>query len=70
MLHKAGLARIRCRDLRHTAAALFLACGINPKVLSEMLGHSSIAITLGLSGHVTPDMQQQAAATMEMALRR
>src|SRR5260370_12645770 len=69
LLNKAGLPRIRLHDLRHTAATLLLARGINPKVVSEMLGHSSIAITLGLYGHVTPHMQHQAAATMEAALR-
>jgi hypothetical protein len=34
----------------------------------EMLGHSSIAITLSLHGHVTPHMQQQAEDTMDRVL--
>ena len=54
-----------CR-LRHTVATLLFAERINPKVVSEMLGHSDIAVTLGLYGHVTPPMQQDAANAMDM----
>lgn len=67
-VRRAGLPVIRFHDLRHTAATLLLARGVNPKVVSEMLGHSSVAVTLTLYGHVTPHMQQEAAATMEQAL--
>ncbi len=69
MLRRAGLPSIYFHDLRHTAATLLLARGVNPKVVSEMLGHSSVAITLGLYGHVTPHMQRQAATTMDAVLR-
>ncbi len=57
--------RIRFHDLRHTAATLLFAQSINPKVVSEMLGHPDIAITLSLFGHVTPQMQKEAADTMD-----
>ncbi len=60
LLKKAGLPRIRFHDLRHTVATLLFAQRVNPKVVSEMLGHSDIAITLGLYGHVTPPMQREA----------
>jgi integrase len=66
LLEKASLPRIRFHDLRHTVATLLFAQRINPKVVSEMLGHSDIAITLGLYGHVTPPMQQEAANAMDM----
>jgi integrase len=65
VLNKAGLPRIRFHDLRHTAATLLFAQLVNPKIVSEMLGHSDIAITLGLYGHVTPPMHQQAADTVD-----
>jgi integrase len=64
-LRAAQLPLVRFHDLRHTAATLLLARGVNPKVVSEMLGHSSVAITLGLYGHVTPHMQRHAAQTMD-----
>ncbi len=38
------------------------------KVVSEMLGHASITITLNTYAHVLPDMQDSAAEAMEAAL--
>ena len=69
LLERVGLPRIRFHDLRHTAATLMLGRGIHPKIVSEMLGHSTIGITLDLYSHVTPTMQQQAAAAMDDLLR-
>jgi site-specific recombinase XerD len=46
LLRKAELPRIRFHDLRHTFATLMLLQGVHVKVVSEMLGHSSIALTL------------------------
>jgi integrase len=68
VLARAGLPRIRFHDLRHTAATLMLANGVHPKIVSEMLGHSTTAITLDLYSHVSPHMQQTAAATIDLAL--
>ena len=59
---------MRFHDLRHTAATLLLARGVHPKIVSEMLGHSSIAITLDLYSHVTPTMQRETAAVMDSVL--
>ncbi len=68
MLKRAGLPYIRFHDLRHTAATLLLRQGVNPKIVSEMLGHASVSITLDLYSHVLPDMQQMAAEAMDAAL--
>ncbi len=65
---RAGLPRIRFHDLRHTGATLLLGCGVNPKIVSEMLGHSSVAITLDLYSHVTPTMQREAVTALEGVL--
>jgi integrase len=43
---------------------------VGPKIVSEMLGHSTIAITLDLYSHVTPTMQRDAAAVLDAVLRR
>lgn len=67
-LARAELPRIRFHDLRHTAATLLLSRGIHPKIVSEQLGHSQIAITLDLYSHVTPTMQRDAAAAIESML--
>jgi integrase len=69
LLKQAGLPRIRFHDLRHTAATLLLLQGIHPKVVSEMLGHSQVGITLNLYSHVLPNMQRQASAAMDRLLR-
>jgi integrase len=58
----AGLPPIRLHDLRHTHATLALAAGIHPKVVSERLGHASVAITLDTYSHAIPAMQADAAA--------
>ena len=60
----AGLPKIRLHDMRHTAASLALAMGIHPKVVSERLGHSSVAITLDTYSHLTPGLQEEAAARL------
>jgi integrase len=53
-LEQAGLPPMRFHDLRHTAATLLLSRGLTPKIVSEMLGHASIAITLDIYCHVVP----------------
>ena len=68
LLKRAGLPQIRFHDLRHRCATLLLTRNVNVKIVSEMLGHSTIAITLDTYSHVLPDMRDQAAAAMEEAL--
>jgi integrase len=68
LLRGAGLPDVRFHDLRHTCATLLLTKGVHPKIVSEMLGHSSIAITLDTYSHVIPGMQEVAASAMEDAL--
>jgi integrase len=63
-----GLPMIRFHDLRHTAATLRLANGDHPKVVSEMLGHASIQITLDTYSHVLPSMQRDAADRFDSVL--
>jgi integrase len=68
LLKRAGLPEIRFHDLRHTAATLLLGQGIHPKIVSEMLGHSTVNITLDLYSHVTPTMQREAAKAIDRVL--
>ena len=66
LIQKAGFQpEMRFHDLRHTAATLLLSRGVNIKVVSEMLGHADIAITLRIYAHVIPNMQQVAADVMD-----
>lgn len=64
----AGLPRIRFHSLRHTAASLLLAQGTHPRVVMEMLGHSTIALTMNTYSHVIPALEREAADTMNAIL--
>jgi len=59
---------VRFHDLRHTGATLMLIAGVNPKVVTEMLGHSGVAITLDRYSHVIPTMQEEAGRRMGLLL--
>jgi integrase len=52
LLKRAGLPQIRFHDLRHTAATLLLGKGVHPKIVQEMLGHSTITQTMDTYSHV------------------
>lgn len=66
LLKKAGLpTNTRFHDLRHTAATLLLTKGVHPKIVQELLGHSSISITLDTYSHVLPNMQSEAVRAMD-----
>ncbi len=67
---RAGLPKIRPYDLRHSSASLLLAAGVHPKVVAERLGHSNVNLTLNTYSHVLPNLQQDAANTLEAMLRR
>ena len=64
----AGCRRSASTTYAHTCATLLLTRNVNPKIVSEMLGHSTIAITLDTYSHVLPNMRDQTAAAMEEAL--
>ena len=69
-MERAGLPHIRFHDLRHSAATLLLGQGIHPKLVADMLGHATIAITLDTYSHVLPDLQRVAAEAMDRVLVR
>jgi integrase len=56
-----GLPRLRFHDLRHTCATLLLTQGVHPKVVQELLGHSTIAMTLDTYSHVLPSLGEAPA---------
>jgi integrase len=65
---RTGLPGARFHDTRHTHASLLLRAGVHPKVVSERLGHASVAFTLDVYSHVMPGLQEAAAESLERAL--
>ncbi len=59
-IDNAGIKRIKFHDLRHTHATILLKQGVNPKIISERLGHTDISMTLRVYSHVLPNMQEEA----------
>ena len=51
----AGLDGLRIHDLRHTAVALWIAAGANPKEVAARAGHTSVSFTLDRYGHLYPE---------------
>ena len=61
----AGVPIVRPHDARHTTATLLLGQGVYPKLVSEMLGHATVAITLDLYSHATPATHREGARVLD-----
>ena len=61
LVRQINITRISLHGLRHTHATQLLAAGVNPRVVSERLGHADVAFTLQTYGHVLPGQQRAAA---------
>ncbi|MBT9143380.1 MAG: putative prophage phiRv2 integrase [Dehalococcoidia bacterium] len=68
MTREAGLEGVRFHDLRHTFASLMLLRGAKPKVISEALGHASVAFTMDTYSHIIEGMQEDAMALLDEVL--
>jgi integrase len=65
---KLGFRNLRFQDTRHTHASLLLLTGAHPKIVSERLGHASVAFTLDTYSHVLPGLQQAAADRLDQLM--
>jgi integrase len=70
LCERAGVPIVRPHDARHTTATLLLGQGVHPKLVSEMLGHATVAITLDTYSHTTPAMHREAANVLDELLGR
>ncbi len=69
LVRSTELGRVNFHCLRHTHATQLLRQGVHPKIVSERLGHASVAITLDIYSHVLPGMQEDAATKVDAARR-
>ncbi len=53
---EAGLSGLRIHDLRHSQVAFLIAANVPLSAISQRLGHSSIAVTDGIYGHLLPQV--------------
>ncbi len=68
LLRRAKLPDLPFHSLRHSAASLMLAAGVNPKVVQERLGHATITLTLDTYSHVIPSLGREAADRLDALL--
>jgi integrase len=68
LLKRAGVRRRTFHELRHTCASLLFQRNVNPKIVQELFGHASVAITLDIYSHMLPGMGGEAADAIEAAL--
>jgi integrase len=68
IIKKTEMRRIKFHELRHTCASLLLSTGVHPKVVQELLGHSSIKITLDYYSHMMPNMHEDAVKALDRLL--
>lgn len=62
------VSKFRMYDLRHTHATMLLEANVNPKIVSERLGHASVSLTLDTYSHVLPTIQDAAVEALGSAL--
>jgi len=65
IIEEAGIPEIRFHDTRHTFSTLFLEARGSIKTLQQILGHSSITVTIDTYSHVTEEMLIEAERKME-----
>ena len=61
---------LRFHDLRHSYATFMLQKGINPKIVSQILGHSSVSVTLDIYSHPPVDVQSVCLDVFESVEKR
>jgi len=62
------LEAVRFHNLRHTFASLMLLRGAKPRIISEALGHSSVAFTMDVYSHIIDGIQSDAMALLDELL--
>jgi len=67
---EAGLPKIKFHSLRHSVASILLENNTHPKLVSELLGHSNVNLTLNQYSHIINPMNTVVADTLDKAVNR
>jgi integrase len=67
-LSRAGLPKVRLQDLRHGVASILLAQGVSPRLVMELLGHSTITLTMNTYSHVSATLVRETADSLQLAI--
>jgi integrase len=70
IVRKAGLPHLTLHGLHHAHATILLTAGVHPKIVSERLGHSNIAVTMDIYSHVMPGLQEAAVLALDERLAK
>lgn len=65
MVERVGVTPITLHGVRHTMATIMMEKNVHPKVVSEMLGHATVGMTLDIYSHVDAELQRQAADRLD-----
>jgi integrase len=68
LVDRAGVPPIRLHDVRHTYATLLLDAGVDPKIVSDRVGHANMAVTLQIYAHHSTGRDRHAAETFAASL--
>jgi integrase len=68
ILVEAKLSDRKLYSLRHSYATLSLLAGVDPKVVSEQMGHASVAFTLNVYHHVLEGLREEGSDKLERLL--
>jgi integrase len=67
---RAGLPRITLHGVRHSYATVAMDAGVNPKIVSERIGHSNVGFTMQTYVQRSPGLDKDAAATVAGLIRK
>jgi len=65
----AGLPTLRFHDLRHGAATMLVAAGVDPETVQNRLSHASLSVTLGIYAKAATEADRTAADHLENRFR-
>lgn len=69
LVDRAGVRRIRLHDVRHTYATMALDAGVDPKIVSDRIGHANMAYTLAIYTHPSTGKDRDAAGKVARMIR-